>query len=281
MRKKYLLFFVVLFSTMVSAQTYSISMSNPVINTKTMQYTFTVFMQSLESDFQIGGSNIRFDFNNAGLSSASAPVFKLSLGNGSFESTSGILGKAPNKFANIAWANATSSGPVITSKPVEIGIVTMDIIDASQLAGLQFRFSAVTKEFAEVYETTSAITSSKVFKMDNTALLADLSTASNLKTAPLSITKVTKVSNVGKKISIFPNPANDQFTISIPKEIELGSNTVINIQDISGRILTTKYINVNNNNLEMDVHTLANGNYLINIINDNGLNTVEKFVVQH
>jgi hypothetical protein len=280
MIKKFLLSIAVLFSTFLCAQDYTLIMSNPTIDIATMKYTFTISITSTGKDFQLNSSNIRFNFNNAGLSTAKAPVFNLTLKNGSDHPTSGLLSSGTIKYANVAWANKTASGPVISATPTEIGTVTMDILDPNQLAGLQFRlFDETNKNIG--LEKNAAITSTKIFKMDLQKLGADLSSTINLLNAPLNHDKLKNLNDNGNRISVYPNPANALITLLIPKDLQLGNYTVATLQDMSGKVIATRVINEKENNVELDVQNFASGKYIMNITSNNGLNTVEKLVVQH
>lgn len=70
--------------------------------------------------------------------------------------------------------------------------------------------------------------------------------------------------------SVFPNPANTTLFVS-----ELTQNSTVSIFDISGKILINKQI-VNN---QIDISHLANGFYLVRIVDKSGI-TTKKFVKQ-
>jgi hypothetical protein len=390
MLKNLLFSIAILCSTVLSAQEYALSVANPVINAAAATYSFDVFIKSMGADFQIGGCNIRLNLNNNGLcygilggtgvpvapagcpASAPnvAPMWSLALAGGSSNPTSGYLGTFPNRYINLAWANATAAGPVISSTPVLVGTVTIPITNSALLAGISFRLFGQTGAYTNQLPTATATTVSKIFNIAGIQLVANgpaTTLGNTLLTSPLpvelldfegykeskknhlvwatasekntshyqversgdnkdwkvigtnvkasgnsavknkyetydnqplkginyyrlvmvdndGIVKYSKVINLisdSKKIGIFPNPASDKLTVSIPDEVEIGANALVTIKDVAGRVIATRYIGEDEHKLDIDIHSLIDGNYLINVIGDNGLNTVEKIVVQH
>ncbi len=83
-----------------------------------------------------------------------------------------------------------------------------------------------------------------------------------------------EISNPLQSVNIYPNPANSHITIN-----NLPLNSIINITDISGRVLYTQY-NKNNNTVQIPVNCsghLSVGMYFVQIIN--GANRINKKVV--
>jgi hypothetical protein len=73
--------------------------------------------------------------------------------------------------------------------------------------------------------------------------------------------------NSGNQIKIFPNPTTEKFTISM-LNFTAKDDIVINIIDFRSTVLLTKKIKAQLNNLiELDVKSLAVGNYILQIKN--------------
>lgn len=75
-------------------------------------------------------------------------------------------------------------------------------------------------------------------------------------------------------ISLFPNPANNQFTIQIPE----GVGFSLNLVDISGRVvLSRRYMN---SFAQIDVSDLSKGTYLVQVVTDSqGQAGVAKLII--
>ena len=71
------------------------------------------------------------------------------------------------------------------------------------------------------------------------------------------------VSGVFKnQLTIFPNPANTQFNISIPSEL-IKQTCSIKIIDMQGRLINSYLIASADANFQIPIEGIANGNYLI------------------
>lgn len=77
-------------------------------------------------------------------------------------------------------------------------------------------------------------------------------------------TAINDINELNSSISIYPNPTNGQFTISLPTE-----NAELNITDVSGRLILKKQITQKITNLQLD----KNGIYIISIKTKNELVT--------
>lgn len=79
------------------------------------------------------------------------------------------------------------------------------------------------------------------------------------------------------KFSVFPNPAIDAINVAI--SLTNSENTVINVLDISGKVIKT--VNVGNvqgeKNLSIDVQDLSTGVYFVELVNEHN-KQVKKFV---
>jgi PKD repeat protein len=81
--------------------------------------------------------------------------------------------------------------------------------------------------------------------------------------------------NEKKLIKIYPNPANDILTVDV--NVLQGIKT-IEILDIQGRLMLSKTSNEKVFNIELT--SLPNGNYLVNVLVDGNIYTTEKVVVE-
>lgn len=87
----------------------------------------------------------------------------------------------------------------------------------------------------------------------------------------INITNLTNVSlnSMSENISLFPNPSNGNMFITSAE------NSTIEIVDILGKVVYSKMINTNNE--QLDLSNLANGSYMARISNDK--NVVTKNIV--
>ncbi len=71
---------------------------------------------------------------------------------------------------------------------------------------------------------------------------------------------------------VFPNPANDQFTVRLANEISTGTITLI---DLSGRIVLTEKVNSTVSNITIDVAEFASGMYTLHVQSDKGVKSIQ------
>lgn len=81
------------------------------------------------------------------------------------------------------------------------------------------------------------------------------------------------------KVSLYPNPSNGQFTIEM--NIENASDYVINIFDLSGKLVLTESqrANAGSNNLSINASKLSKGTYVLQMINKEGKRYVNTLVI--
>jgi hypothetical protein len=72
--------------------------------------------------------------------------------------------------------------------------------------------------------------------------------------------------------TVFPNPANDQFTVRLASEITSGTLT---LTDLNGRVVLTKEVNSNASEISFDVSNIANGLYTLFVESDKGANAIQ------
>lgn len=72
--------------------------------------------------------------------------------------------------------------------------------------------------------------------------------------------------------TLFPNPANNEFTVRLANEISTGTITLI---DLSGRIVLTQDVKSTSSEIKVDVAKIANGMYTMHIQSDKGVNSIQ------
>ena len=83
--------------------------------------------------------------------------------------------------------------------------------------------------------------------------------------------------NLDMNLEVYPNPSNGQFTMAISG---FTGELDMNIVDLSGKVITTKQLDVTSNFAEkFDVSDLAKGVYYIKLISKDGVK-VEKLIIQ-
>jgi hypothetical protein len=82
---------------------------------------------------------------------------------------------------------------------------------------------------------------------------------------------------IQESFMVFPNPANTEINVAM--NLDNADNTVVNVLDISGKVIKTMTLGTVNGQMTITVPLtdLANGVYFIEMANDNG-NQVKKFV---
>jgi PKD repeat protein len=79
------------------------------------------------------------------------------------------------------------------------------------------------------------------------------------------------------EISIYPNPITDVLYIESNKSL---SQSKIFITDLIGKeINSINYNMLNNSKLQISTTSLGKGIYLVNIVNENGITSTHKFVI--
>ncbi len=88
----------------------------------------------------------------------------------------------------------------------------------------------------------------------------------------VQVTVSSSVNDITTSAKLFPNPATS--VLNIQSEVNISNITVANV--IGQRVLNVN--NLNTNNYKLELNTLTNGVYLININNVDGTSAVAKFV---
>ena len=90
------------------------------------------------------------------------------------------------------------------------------------------------------------------------------------------LTSMEETNNNEINIAVYPNPANDNITIS--NEGEITKESIVSIFDIEGRRIMQKKFK-NQNMFEIDVNMLPKGVFLIKIQTEKGIES-KKLVIQ-
>lgn len=72
--------------------------------------------------------------------------------------------------------------------------------------------------------------------------------------------------------TVFPNPANDQFTVRLASEITSGT---ITLTDLNGRVVLTQEVSSNSAEISVDVSNIANGMYTLYVQSEKGVNSIQ------
>jgi hypothetical protein len=90
---------------------------------------------------------------------------------------------------------------------------------------------------------------------------------------PLSSTRQYLVEGV----MVYPNPANNAFTVFVPA---VHGNAVINVRNLQGQLVNSnKLSNINNRQTKINTESLANGIYFIEVIANNKKDTYKIQVI--
>ena len=87
----------------------------------------------------------------------------------------------------------------------------------------------------------------------------------------------------GKDVSIYPNPARDGFTLSVPLVRPIGTKVRLSLVNRMGQVVHTREINgVTAANYYYDIKTpgIISGEYMLQILVDGDLLDTKKVIVQ-
>lgn len=146
------------------------------------------------------------------------------------------------------WTDVTSSFTIPTTPTDTYGtFATAGSMDLSSYSGMIYvAFKYVGDDNAG--ETTT-------FQVDN-----------------VTVTGTASVNNISSSTKLFPNPASS--VLNVQSEVSISNISVANV--IGQTVLNVN--NVNADNYKLELNTLTNGVYLININNVDGTSSVAKFV---
>lgn len=213
----------------------SVSPEGNIVNTQELQYTI---------HFQNTGTFLAqnvflYDTLNSNLD---VSTFKLIANSHPVTYTINGAGNLRFQFANINLPDSNSN------EPASHGAVTYSIMPKVGLAP------------ASVIHNTASI----VFDF-NTAVVTNTTENIIISNMPNGWNEIVNAEN---PISVYPNPATQMITISAQENL---SNAVISIYDLSGKLVLQKEIQSKNKKTNLDISSLGNGMYMIQVNNNNRL----------
>jgi hypothetical protein len=143
-------------------------------------------------------------------------------------------------------------------------------LDLTQVAGFDANVSIFLKD--KFLNTTTAIDQDKKININ----LADNSKGDN-RFELLFINSATNIEDVlfsNAKLVVYPNPATNLLNVNISNANF--KNSSVNIYNVSGQQLINS--TMNGANTELNIESLSNGVYFVNVSNEKGFNKTVKFV---
>lgn len=80
----------------------------------------------------------------------------------------------------------------------------------------------------------------------------------------------------GQSLALFPNPAQDELTL----QYSLDAKASMRITDIKGSLITYKELESGSNTVQIPVSHLAQGEYLLQVVSESGINKSLRFIKQ-
>lgn len=123
MIKNIIIFALLLFGIGVQSQdpVYIVEFEDPIQTTTSL--TWTVRIKAATADFTLLSGNIRYNFNNSGLNTTTAPVFVVTHASFVLDNTA-FLGTVPNRYVNLAFSSPVAGAVVNSSTGIVLGYVT-------------------------------------------------------------------------------------------------------------------------------------------------------------
>ncbi|MFM2225200.1 MAG: hypothetical protein RJA07_1402 [Bacteroidota bacterium] len=138
---------------------------------------------------------------------------------------------------------------------------------AAAYGGLNFQWSSIPSGFS-----SSAQNPGMVCPVVNTSYIVSFTTPCGSIVYDTVFadmhTGINDVKGKENKLVVYPNPANDKATIYVGVNKE---NIVLDIKDISGRVVESILINTTNKLLDINTTKYSNGVYLLQLRDDNGI----------
>jgi hypothetical protein len=189
--------------------------------------------------------------------------------------------KIPNANVNISTVVGTEKYAAInlTSNNYKEKVMPLSVwsnkngdlqLSFSQLAGFDAGVTVFLKD--KFLNTTTPIEQDKkininlndISKGDNRFELIFKNSASNIEQVLFS----------NAQLSVYPNPATNLLNVNISNAIF--KNSIVSIYNVSGQQLMNS--TMNGTNTALNIESLSNGIYFINVTNENGFNKTVKFV---
>ncbi|MFA7379359.1 MAG: DUF4397 domain-containing protein [Bacteroidia bacterium] len=189
---------------------------------------------------------------------------------------------------------AVSGGPVLVPN-VQFGEATANYLAADpnniRLEVRPAGSSSVVAAYAaplSVFKDSAIVAFASGFLSPNIPVGKDAGAAFGLFVAtasgnviPLSnVTSVRESKSFAAEITLYPNPASKYTSVNLVTE--QNTSAIINITDLSGKVLRTPYsgeLSSGNNRIDLDLNGLKSGIYLVRISGVTG-NTFRKLIVQ-
>jgi hypothetical protein len=115
------------------------------------------------------------------------------------------------------------------------------------------------------------------YNSNNTVNATELQSAIN---AALNANNIEEKNTLNIDINLFPNPANDLFTLSL----NTVKNQTLNIEiiELGGKLVYNKSVNTEYglNKISIDTKAFANGSYIINVTDNNSIKSI-RFNIAH
>lgn len=159
--------------------------------------------------------------------------------------------------------------------------ITISDQEINLLTGETMLLSAVVEPSSSEDVIVWESLNEEIATVSNNGLVTALSSglaeiAASLQGTTISDTCIVNISpnsiltnTLKNEISLYPNPNNGNFTLSIPQEFADGQ---IIISDLSGKIIVTKQINGVVNDLSLNINQ---GLYLVQITNNKQVHTIQ------
>ena len=94
------------------------------------------------------------------------------------------------------------------------------------------------------------------------------------------VVKNQNSSNTNDLFSIVPNPSDNYILLSFDKEFNTNETSTVSIFDLQGRMVLSKLVIANDNNLQIDISTYKSGIYFVKVSNSTQIGG-KKIVIQH
>lgn len=157
----------------------------------------------------------------------------------------------------------TVETPIITVNPLTNDMVSVEITCATPGATIYYTLDATTPtENSEAY-TSSFVNSDVTFTVKAIAIKEGM-----VNSLVASYTYIP--SGIGDhmdNVTLYPNPTVDQCHISAENSII----RTVSIFDLSGKLI--RQVEVNDQNIDLEMGTLSNGTYFLQIVSDKGMTT--------
>lgn len=210
---------------------------------------------------------------------------------GGADITIDVITNRRDEIVNVSW----SSGPIGTVCPVvPVELISFEAIRKTNEVDLNWSTaSEINNDYFAILHSTNGEDFEMIDKIDghgNSAEVIKYSFTHSIPKKGINYYKLRQVDFDGSyeyssietvrikeinEISVYPNPVQNELTISLQEEA--GQNLSINIFDISGRVVLDKVLSVGTNTFKIDLNELQKGNYLIRV-EGNSIQYSKRFV---